>query len=193
MSTLNVHVKPSAAEILGAVATPAKAKKKGSSPEFQRPELKEQTDRLVEVQSKIKALETEKAYLNATLSPVAEDLRIMASLEAGENLSSVKLNGICYIAQARFSSISNPDEIARLQAIPAVAPYLQKNIIVKVHVAKLTPEQAMVIAQLRDSGAVEVSSQIEVDPQYLADRTLKGDVAEAQKIAGLKNVAFLKA
>jgi hypothetical protein len=196
--------KPSGLDVLLAKAKPKK--KSGSkAPQVNRPDLQEKCNQFLKVRGQLKTLEAVKSGLAADLIAASEEARIAESRKAGKSLSSVRLNNLKYVSQQSFSDITchkdcgddghHPDcEIVRVQAVKGLADYLETCVLVKVpNVSQLTEEQGLALAQLQESGAVEISTILKVKKCYLSDRTMKDAVAAIQEEAMLKNRAFMQA
>ena len=114
-------------KLLGAAQTKGKGKGAAKCPEAYRPEYEDKCKRWQEIKSELKkqkGLQAELRMIEAELSPIAEQARVEESRRRREPLSSVKLNGILFVSQAKYADVVNDAQAARLKEIPNLAEYL---------------------------------------------------------------------
>lgn len=176
--------------LLKSVATAKPQAKAGDGPPLFR--LEEQAadlSRLLELKRQMKDLEAEVKMLESDLKPAAELLRMQASQLRGENLSSIKVNGVAYRTQFRYSPVTDAELVQRIESAAWVeaGTYFKEKYSIEVDVTQL--DDAVVEALLAQ-GAV-FHTVFEATRQFHDDRTLRADVAELD-VGPLKPVAFFQ-
>jgi hypothetical protein len=210
----------SALDVLMAVAEPSSKKSSGGDklPTVFRPDKQVECDRFAEIVKRAKVEEAERKMLGADLCAIGEEFRLAEAKRTGSMVGSVKVNNLTYVWQERLSDVTDAGEVARLSALPGMAPYIeevwrevspeeyaklpadavQKTVAVQIDPSKLDEAWGNALAQMKAAGLVTVVTSyrqraLRILPQYLTDRTLKPEVAALHAQAEVKNVSYMKA
>ena len=161
---------------LESLAKPKAKKEKGGMPALTKPELMKTTEAIRLAIEKFKDAEAEKKRTQADGILAVEPLRMALCRQTGENLSSVKINGITYVHKVPHHTASIG--VDREPAISALfgdrfPAYFVKKYEISVDPTKLSPE---LLKALNAAGA-EFTVTIKPTRQYHDDRTMLADVA----------------
>ena len=177
-------------DLLDAAAVSAPKAKKSDTPAVRSDVLDEKLKRLVEAKRLAKDLDAEIKLIAADCQPEAERLRLDYCRQTGSAASSIKINGVTFVVQNKYSKIPL-SEAEGLQARfnGKTETYFTKQSEVKVDVTKLTPEA---LKALLLCGAATVERFFKPTDAFHTDATLDPNVHALAEAAGIRAVQYFK-